>query len=240
MTFNNFIVLGWVNLKTKAFISEQKKLVGADILFLNIYYLQFLKIKLTRQYIIIGFQSVSEEQLHEMTLDDTGYHVFKGDASQLQVTGELCQDPRGCICNVDLHPLTWERICSFEKPRCPPPPCESPVTPRGFCCPICGWVIKNYLICFSQHFSMQGASIEVSFKGSWAGMKRMIESMIEYNENNGELSVLHHISRIAKDKLQIILRDSDSYIGQSVGLALDLKKQFDTGTYFSAFSGNKL
>lgn len=64
-------------------------------------------------------------------------------------------------------------------------------------------------------------------------MKQMIESMIEYNEHIGELPVLHHISRIAKDKLQIILRDSDDYIGQSVGLALDLKKQFDTGAFFS-------
>lgn len=95
-------------------------------------------------------------------------------------------------------------------------------------------VIKKYRaeFCHVNLFIFKGASIEVSFKGSWSGMKQMIESMIEYNEHNGELPVLHHISRIAKDKLQIILRDSDNYIGQSVGLALDLKKQFDTGAFF--------
>jgi len=60
-------------------------------------------------------------------------------------------------------------------------------------------------------------------------MKQMIESMIEYSEKKGDYPVLHHISRTAKNKLQIVLRDTENYIGQSVGLALDLKTQFDSG-----------
>jgi hypothetical protein len=95
--------------------------------------------------------------------------------------------------------------------------------------------IQKSQICVSHTIFLPGAYFEVSFKGSWAGMKIMIESMIEFNKGNSELSVLYYISRIAKDKLQIILRDSDNYIGQSVGLAHDLKKEFDTGAYLAAF-----
>ena len=83
-----------------------------------------------------------------------------------------------------------------------------------------------------------GAYFEVSFKGSWAGMKQMIESMIEYLRDNSELPVLYYISRIANDKLQIILRDADNYIGQSVGLAHDMKKEFETGAYFQHLANN--
>ncbi|XP_065331558.1 protein amnionless [Cloeon dipterum] len=160
-------------------------------------------------------QDVSQERLRNMILDDTGYHVFKGDASQLEITHELCQDPKGCICNADLDPLTLERICSFEKMRCTTAPCEDPITPKGFCCPICG------------------AAIRVLFKGSWSRMKQMIESMVEYNQKQGEYPVLYHISRIDKNELQIVLRDSQTYVSSSVVLAQALQEQFETVSFES-------
>ncbi|XP_059488087.1 protein amnionless isoform X2 [Neocloeon triangulifer] len=158
-------------------------------------------------------KDVSLEQLHELVLDDTGFHLFKGDASQLEITNELCQDPRGCICNADLHPLTWQRICSFESVRCALPMCENPIKPKGFCCPICG------------------AAIYISFKGSWPRMKQMIESMIDYNQEKGTYPVLYHISRVGKNELQVVLRDPNIYTSASVALALVLQKQFETVSF---------
>jgi len=102
------------------------------------------------------------------------------------------------------------------------------------------WLVKDTKNCKSMLFTifLIGAYFEVSFKGSWAGMKQMIESMIEYLRDNSELPVLYYISRIANDKLQIILRDADNYIGQSVGLAHDMKKEFETGAYFQHLANN--
>ena len=65
-----------------------------------------------------------------------GYMMFNV-TRRVSVTGERCQDPRGCECGTSEHAQT---VCSYVK--CPPATCSSPLRPEGHCCyDYCGAVI---------------------------------------------------------------------------------------------------
>ena len=102
--------------------------------------------QMTVSSIIIGSKSYDSLAFNELLKTDIGKLLFTystTDRFQLLVDSSKanCDQDTGCACGNE-RPLILSNICAFVAASCPKLTCNDGIKPIGFCCPICGTVLK--------------------------------------------------------------------------------------------------
>ncbi|XP_075225313.1 amnion associated transmembrane protein [Lycorma delicatula] len=104
--------------------------------------------------VVVAALSIDGKQIEnrgwsELMSTEEGQMQFftkSGKPPEIIITSKPCTDVTGCICN----PFLPSTVCKDLAPHCKVPPCLDPVSPIGYCCPICGaYLIFGYTNKFS-------------------------------------------------------------------------------------------
>ncbi|XP_076441820.1 protein amnionless-like [Babylonia areolata] len=129
--------------------TENVPCVNDDVVFLRhrSYYVTLGRgIPLTMKTLKITGTSFTTTSFAQYVNSTAGRKVFKPPSSgpvrsSVTITRQGCNDMRGCACGNDGGQMQTA-ICAIKSKRCERSPCQSPVTPVGACCDMCGAVFN--------------------------------------------------------------------------------------------------
>ncbi|XP_031570301.1 protein amnionless-like [Actinia tenebrosa] len=123
----------------------------------------------------INGKSYSQSSFKEFLSGDSGAMQFHLSISSMQLTGQICNDPKGCLCNTNQEKTT---ICNHV--TCVVPLCNDPLEPIGSCCTYCGAVmmVKPGASFRLEDFKSKILSLKAKFKPVSLAEKNGVELAI--------------------------------------------------------------
>lgn len=112
--------------------------------------------------------------------------------ANIEITNKKCKDVTGCACGNDKG-IIMHKICELQTAKCPPVQCDSPITPRGHCCPVCGIVMT---LDFAYGFKMKRLSNKIN------------SNFFPDSRTNKEVYMI--LSKTSNERIQLVVLDSDN------------------------------